>query len=550
MASIFTIGQTALAAAQAGVSTAGQNIANVSTPGYSRQSVIQTASTPQPLGFGYLGQGTQVTEIRRVYNDYLGSQLVSAQSGSSELGVQYTQAQQIDNMLADPNAGLSPAMQDFFNGLQEVSTFPADAPARQAALSNAQALTSRFQDIQGRLEDIRQGVNLQISDNVQTINQLAQQLVALNQAIDRAQSLTSGKPANDLLDQREQALLELSQRIKVTVSQQGGKYTVSIGNGQPLVTGATYHSLKTVASSTDPTRLEVAYDTTGPKAILSADSLAGGSLGGLLTFRTETLEPAQNALGRIALGLASAMNTQQAQGYTLADPATHGSAFFTLPAMSAVASSANQGNAAIGAELDDASLLTTSDYRLQFLGGQYRLTRTADNTLLKSSATLSETLAASSSEGFSITLSGTPSEGDEFLIRPTAGVAASLTLAISNTNDIAAAASANSHGDNSNILRMIALQTDKTLGGGTDSYQSAYAKLVNQIGSTTRQLEATSTSAATIQKQAERAMQDVSGVNLDEEAANLIKYQQAYQAAAKVLQLAKQMFDSLLSMSQ
>ena len=205
MASIFTIGQTALAAAQAGVSTAGQNIANVSTPGYSRQSVIQTASTPQPLGFGYLGQGTQVTEIRRVYNDYLGSQLVSAQSGSSELGVQYTQAQQIDNMLADPNAGLSPAMQDFFNGLQEVSTFPADAPARQAALSNAQALTSRFQDIQGRLEDIRQGVNLQISDNVQTINQLAQQLVALNQAIDRAQSLTSGKPANDLLDQRDGA---------------------------------------------------------------------------------------------------------------------------------------------------------------------------------------------------------------------------------------------------------------------------------------------------------------------------------------------------------
>ena len=183
MANIFTIGQSALAAAQAGLSTAGQNIANAATPGYSRQSVVQTASTPQPLGFGYIGQGTQVTGIQRIYNDYLGAQVVSAQSGKSQLEVQYTQIQQIDNMLADPAAGLSGAMQDFFNGLQDVSTFPADAPARQAALSSAQALTSRFQDMQGRLDAIGQGVNLQIKDGVQTINQLAQQLVSLNQAM-------------------------------------------------------------------------------------------------------------------------------------------------------------------------------------------------------------------------------------------------------------------------------------------------------------------------------------------------------------------------------
>ena len=548
MANIFTIGQSALAAAQAGISTAGQNIANVSTLGYSRQSVVQTATTPQPLGFGYLGQGTQVTAIRRIYSDYLGGQVVSAQSSSSQLDAQYSLIQQIDNMLADPSAGLSPAMQDFFNSLQDVSTYPADAPARQAALSSAQAMASRFRDLHSRLEDVRQGMNLQITDSVKSINSVAQQLVALNRAIDSAQSVSNGAPANDLLDQRDQLVSDLSKQIKVTVTQQRGQYSVSIGNGQPLVTGASFHTLKTVASRTDPSRLEVAYDIPGQQSILTSDSLAGGALGGLLKFRSQTLEPTQNALGRVALALASAINDQQQSGYTRSNVA--GGNFFNLPAMRTVASSANQGQASISAALTDASKLTTSDYRLQFVEGQFSLTRLSDNTVLKTSTDLNTTLSASSSEGFSIALSGTPVNGDEFLIRPTAGVAGSLSVAISNTNDIAAASSRNSAGDNSNILKMIALQTGKTLNGGNDSYQSAYAQLVNQVGSKTAELAATSTSAATIRNQAQAASQNVSGVNLEEEAANLIKYQQAYQAAGKVLQLAKQMFDSLIASFQ
>lgn len=323
---------------------------------------------------------------------------------------------------------------------------------------------------------------------------------------------------------------------------------MSIGNGQPLVTGASFHTLKTVASRTDPSRLEVAYDIPGQQSILTSDSLAGGALGGLLEFRSQTLEPAQNALGRVALGLASAVNDQQKSGYTRSNVA--GGNFFNLPAMRTVASSANQGQASTSAALTDASKLTSSDYRLQFVDGQFSLTRLSDNTVLKTSTDLNTTLSASSSEGFSIALSGTPLNGDEFLIRPTAGVAGSLSVAISNTNDIAAASSRNSAGDNSNILKMIALQTGKTLNGGNDSYQSAYAQLVNQVGSKTAELAATSTSAATIRNQAQAASQNVSGVNLDEEAANLIKYQQAYQAAGKVLQLAKQMFDSLIASFQ
>jgi flagellar hook-associated protein 1 FlgK len=547
MANIFTIGQSALAAAQAGVSTAGQNIANASTPGYSRQSVIQAATTPQPMGYGYIGQGTQVTEIQRVYNSYLGNQVVAAQTNKSQLDAQYAQIQQIDNMLADPKTGLSPAIQNYFNSLQDLSVFPADAPARQSVLSNAEALVASFQNVQGRMEDIRQGINQQVSASVQTINQTAQQLVAVNQAIERAQSLSNGQPPNALLDQRDKLVQDLSKQIKVTVSQQDNQYSVFIGNGQPLVTGATSHSLVVLPSTTDPTRLEVAYGAPTQKSILSIDNLAGGALGGLLEFRSQTLDPIQNSFGRVALALASNMNSQQAQGFTLNQ--TAGGNFFNLPTMSAVPSTQNTGSGVITASLTDASKLTTSDYKLQNVAGVYQLIRVTDSKIVASGDMTAVSAAAISTEGFSIAMAGTPSAGDGFLIRPTAGVAGAMTLAISNTNDIAAASQKNAAGDNSNVLKMIALQTSKTLNAGQDSYQSAYAQLVNQVGSKTHELDVTSASAGTIQAQALTALQNVSGVNLDEEGANLIRYQQAYQAAGKVLQIAKQMFDSLLAIN-
>lgn len=548
MANIFTIGQSALVASQAAMSTTGQNIANAATPGYSRQSVVQAAVTPQPLGFGYLGQGTQIQEVQRAYDEHLGKQMVSAQSASSQLQAQYTQIQQINNMLADPAAGLSPVMQDFFNSLQEVSLQPADASPRQSLLSAATALSSRFQDFQTRLGDLRQGLNLQIASGVQTVNQAAQQLATLNQAIERAQSAANGKPSNDLLDQRNQLLLDLSKQVKVSVVQQDGRYSVFIGNGQPLVVGSTVHGLKTITSKTDPSRLEVAYNTQGQQSFMSADNLAGGVLGGLLEFRSQILEPTQNALGRIALGLASGVNQLHKTGYTL--DGLSGGDFFKLPPMSVNPSSANSGTAKLLVNLSDAKTLTTSDYRLQWVGGQYNLRRSADNQLLSASANLDDVKAQALTQGFSLHIdSGAMADGDEFLIRPTANVAAALSVAVSNTNAIAAAGAASTPSDNSNILKILDLQTSKTLNAGTLSYQSAYAQLVNQVGSKTRELDVTSTSAGQILSQSERAVQDVSGVNLDEEAADLMRYQQAYQAAGKMMQIAKQMFDSLLSMS-
>ena len=551
MANILTIGQSALVAAQAGISTAGQNIANAATPGYTRQSVVQTAVTSEPLQFGYLGQGVQVTNVQRIYSDYLGAQKVSAQSASSELQIQSDQIQQLNNMLADSTAGLSPVMQNFFSGLQDVSIAPGDVPSREAFLGDAAALTSRFHDLQGRLDDVNKGVNLQITSSVQNINDIADQISSLNQSIQRVYGMGNGNTANDLLDKRDNAIAELSKQIKVNVTQENGQYNVYIGNGQPLVIGTALHHLQTVPSTTNPSKLEVAYDMTGQNFVLSSDNFAGGSLGGLLAFRSKILEPTENALGRIALGFASSINQINRSGFT-ANGASGGD-IFKLPTMPVSPSINNTGTATLQASLSDSSKLTTSDYRLQKTGDNYVLIRAADNKVLKASTNFDEIKSTAVNEGFSITSSGTMNKGDEFLIRPTADVASLMSLNIGNTNDIAAAGSASAGiGDNSNIQKMLALQTSPALqgNGGAMTYQSAYATIVNQIGSKTRELEITSTSASSILSQADKAIQDMSGVNLDEEAASLLRYQQAYQAAGKVIQISKQMFDSLLQISQ
>lgn len=547
MPNIFTIGQSALSAAQAGMTTAGQNIANASTVGYSRQTVVQTAATPQALGFGFIGQGTQVVDIQRNYNDYLGSQVLAASSASHQLETQYTQASLIDNMLADPSAGLSPAMQSLFGSVQEMSVSPSDVATRQMFLSNAESLVSRFHDVGERLENIRQGLNLQITSSVQSINAASQQLASLNLAIDSAQGVAGGKASNELLDQRNQVLLDLSKQVKVTVSQQNGQYSVFIGNGQPLVVGAQAHALKVLPSPTDSTRLEVSYDSSGQKSIMSANNLAGGTLGGLLEFRSQVLEPTQNELGRIGLAMASQFNSVNAAGVT--PSGGKGGAIFTLPPMAVAPNSSNSGSATLSANLVDVSKLTTSDYRLQRLDSKYVLTRSSDNVILKSSADFNDIQSAAAEQGLGLSTAGAMHDGDEFKISPTSQMANRISVALTNVNGIASATAASSPGDNSNVLKMLDIQTAKVLDGGSQSLQSAYAKTVSRIGSKTHELQVTSSSAQQILAQSERAIQDVSGVNLDEEAANLLRYQQAYQAAGKVMQIAKQMFDSLLQMN-
>lgn len=541
---ILSIGQSALAAAQVGLSTTGHNIANAATPGYNRQVVVQGAALPQNFGFGFMGQGTEISTVKRIYNEYLGNQVQTAQASKSGLDSYYAQIKQIDNLLGDATTGLSPVMQDFFSSIQDVTSNPSGIPARQGVLSTAEALASRFQSLAGRLEEIEQGVNSQILSSVSSINTYAQQIASLNDAIGRAQRAT-GQPANDLLDQRDQLILELNKEIKTTVVKQGdGNYNVFIGNGQPLVVGTTTYQLANVASPTNPERIEVAFRASSGDLVIVGDAgVVGGKLGGLIEFRSQTLEPAQNALGRVAIGLADTFNAQHQLGFDLNGVA--GGAFFNVAAPVVGSNSTNTGSAVIGASIDNANALTISDYRLQYDGANYTLTRLSDNTTT-TFATFPQIV-----DGVELNLtSGAPAAGDSFLIRPTVNGASGFGVALTDPAGFAAAAQTGAVGDNRNALLLGALQTAKTLGNGTTSFQGAYSQFVSQIGNKTRELEVTSSAAGKLLTEATTALQNESGVNLDEEAANLLRYQQAYQAAGKVMQIASEMFDMLLSLGR
>ncbi len=645
MANILSIGQTALTAAQVGLNTTGHNISNANTEGYNRQLVVQGTVTPSQTSFGFAGNGTQVVSVKRVYNEYLAAQVLNSQTSQNALSTYYSQVKQLNNMFADPTVGISPAMQDFFKGVQALAAAPASGAARQSLISSAQTLAGQFQGADERLSQMRQGVNSDISASIENINSYARQIAKLNNAISTVQAGNGGKPANDLLDQRDKLVSDLSKEIKVSVVKQGNDYNVFIGNGQSLVMSGEAFSLTPVASSTDLGRIQVGYQNNATTVTLSESSLTGGKLGGLLEFRSQTLDQVQNSLGRTAIGLGMAFNAQHQLGQDL--NGALGGDFFNVASPAVTVNTNNTGTALIGATITDANALTISDYRFEYIGpADYRVTRVSDGAIT-SSATLP--LAVDGLE-FNIT-SGTLAAGDMFLVKPTANGAYGLSVAITDTAKIAAAApirtttdssnagsgkisagaissaftaasvtpavtlsfdatagelsgfpampvtatsngidtvypagtpvpytdgatlsfggisftisgdpadgdtyqvgpNSNGTGDNRNALLLGALQTAKTLGNGSISFQTSFGQMVNMVGNKTHEVDVNQNAENALLAQVIEAQQSDSGVNLDEEAANLMRYQQAYQAAGKVMQTASKLFDVLLSLGQ
>ncbi len=534
---ILTIGQSALAAAQVGISVTGHNIANAATPGYSRQEVIQSAALAQDFGYGYIGQGTVVSNIRRIYSDLLAQQLNTAQSTSSATSTYAAHMAQIDNMLADPAAGLSPSIQKFFSSIQALSSNPGDAATRQAMLSSANSLVGRFQSLGDRLNEIRDAFNNELATNTQQVTGYAAKIAQLNDVISKAVGANKDNLHNDLMDQRDQLVAEMSKLVKTTVNaQDDGSYNLFIGNGLPLVVGSKSYGLTTVRSTKDTGRVEVAYVSNMVKP-LGDSMLSGGAIGGLLQFRTGSLDNIQNQLGQIATVLTQTFNAQHSLGYDA--NGNIGGNLFNVPTPDVFGDAANSGSATLSVNISSTSVLTSSDYQLKYDGTNYTITRLSDNSS-QSFGSLPQTLDG-------LTFNGSMSAGDSFLVEPTRNAATKLSVAISDINKIAAADISGGNGNNRNALLLAGLQTMGTLNNGSATYENAFGQLVSFVGNKTNELKVNSAAEQTLLAQATAAQQSESGVNLDEEATNLLRYQQAYQAAGKLMQVASSLFDLLLT---
>jgi flagellar hook-associated protein 1 FlgK len=552
MADILSIAQSGLHAAQAGINTTGQNIANVSTPGYSRQVVEQQPSPSVQYGLTSVGQGTNVTGINRIYSEFLAIQANTARTTSSNLATQSAEMQPINNLLTDSSSGLSTSVLDFFNKLQNLSSKPSDTASRQTVISASQNLVARFNDAQKQLTNVNSSLNIQIKDSVTKINEAASQIASLNQQIAVSQTSRGGSNVNGLLDQRDQVVANLSKQIKLTVNEQDGNYNIMIGNGVPLVLAFNTYKMEAVASKNDPTRLNVSYTPIGGAEVDVSDVLLGGSLGGIFDFRKNILNPTQNTIGQIILGITSDINAVNKTG--LKANGMLGGNIFTQPASLSTPYTTNTGSGGISIAITNTNLLTNSDYILEKTGAgdSYKLTRVSDGVDVYSNSAL----ATITNAGFSLSISsGTVSTGDQFLLRPTYSGASSYSVT-ATINDIATAAAGTSiqpnpvvapaPGDNSNVLAMLSKQTALVMNSGLSTYQDTLGGLISTVGNKSAELKATSAYADQWQQSSSIAMENYSGINLEEEAANLLRYQQAYQASGTVLQMARQMFDSIL----
>jgi flagellar hook-associated protein 1 FlgK len=413
MPDMLNVSVSGLRAFQRALETTSHNIANVATPGYSRQRVQLVTAEPQVYGGSALGSGVVAQGIRRHSDDLLSTQMRQASSGYSRLTAYAEKANALSNLFADSATGLSAALQRFTNAMQNVANTPTSTAARQVLLSEAEGLVTRLSAYESRLDNLEADINGQLRGEAATINSIAANIARLNDEIARAGSLTGSPPA-DLLDARDAQLTQLAERLDVTtVTQDGGTINVFVGNGQPLVLGGDTAKLVAQADPFLPSRISLAFQTPSG-AVDVSNSLSGGRIGGLLDARRELLDPARNELGRIAAGLVEATNAQHRRGIDLHGDA--GGDFFGVGGVEAFAASLNDGNATLTVTRTGAGALTLNDYVMRFDGTAWSVRR-ADTG---AAVAVTDTGTSLEFEGLSVTVSGTAQGGDRFLVRPSA----------------------------------------------------------------------------------------------------------------------------------
>ncbi len=591
-----------LMAFQRSLETTSHNISNVNTDGYSRQRVESATRPAQFTGGTYLGQGVDVKNITRSYDQFLSNQLRSSQSAFSEVEKYQKLATQVDNLMADPATGMSPALKEFFNAVHSASDDPSSIPARQVMLSQTEILNSRFNTMNSRFESLRTEVNKDMSGMIDNINTYAATLANLNSriAIDMARS-TGNQLPNDLLDQRDLLLSKLSELVDVAIiPKDDGMVNVFIGQGQALVLDKNNTPLVLQNNSLDPNKMEIAIKTpTGGTQVIT-DQMSGGQLTGALKFRNEILDPAQQKLGSVAAGLAMEFNAVHAKGFDLdgnGDPLDQKGALGVLgndyfkfigTQIPISASAKNTGNLTVSATFNDTNInptgasaadLDVSDYLLQFDGTNYSLVRVNDQKKIDlqvqaitsppdpvqvpaTNVRLVPVNPAVKLPGIDLKIDSAtlPLAGDEFLIRPTYSAAAKITNNLTDPRQIALATNQATDsagnvyyvngpmaGDNRNALSMMSIESKSVMMGNTSTFQDTYGQIVSAIGTLTHSANISAAAQEALLNNTKEASQSLVGVNLDEEAANLIKYQQAYQAAAQVISVANTLFDNLLN---
>lgn len=492
--SMLNIGVTGLAAFQRSLNTIGHNISNVNTPGFSRQRTILTNNDATPFGNGFVGNGSRIVTTERIYNDHAVNQVRSRTSSTEYFSVFNEFATQIDNLLADQDAGLAPALEDFFDSIQGVADDPTSIPAREVMMTQSQAMVDRMHTMDDWFSDLRKASNNRMVNQVSTINALATQIADMNNEIIVATGIGQGQPPNDLLDQRDNLINELSTHIGITVLEQDdGSQNIFMSGGQSLVLGSQSRDLVAQPDPNDALYYEITYkDAFSPKLVPITDTLKGGDIGGVIAFRNDILKPAQNYLGWIAQGLARTFNDQHNLGIDLNN--TAGGDYFTETLMdpnsmmsssvynagAATLSLNTGGTTAALANRFDVADIKPADYRLTYDGTTYRLDNLSDGTYTNLTVSVAgPPVEFDPVDGMYLELDVVPSPQDAFYIHATRDAVRKFDLEFTDPNLISAAQPLRTWIDGGNNGRGA-----NTGAGRIDSFQITDATLINSGTST------------------------------------------------------------------
>jgi flagellar hook-associated protein 1 FlgK len=625
MTDILKIGLTALLAQQRAIAVTSNNIANASTPGYSRQRVELNEAAAQRLGNDFVGSGVSIGMTRRLTDDVVSEQLRAAATGFHRTDAFLQFAEAVDNLLADEQTGLNVTLQSFVNAVQDVADDPSSIAARQVLLSEARNVASRFDTFDRRLNEIGAESSARLTAVTTEVTALGAGIADINQQILEAGISPDRPPPPDLLDQRDRLLERLSQLITVdTAVQNDGTTSVFVGSGQVLVLGTDSATMAVGPGVFDPAQPQVYLQ--GPSGNVNVTPfLNGGELGGALDFNREMLAPARAELGRIAVGLVDTFNEMHRNGMDLNGQL--GGDFFAVGAPRVFDAQTNTGAATVTATISDVAGLEPTDYRLSFDGAAYSLLRLDQGAVvpMTGTGTLADPFVA---HGVSIVVSGAAAAGDQFLVQPLSRAAGELGVLVTDAALVAAAAptrtraqltnvgdatisagevvdvtnanllnsatiqflTANSYsingagnfaytsgadivvngtrvqitgtpaagdefviesnaggvGDNRNALELARALAGGVLDGGNVTLQAAVGQLVTEVGAQTVESQNRRDAQKLLIDTTRERLESVRGVSLDEEAADLLRFEQLYQAAAQTMAVADTLFNSLL----
>ncbi len=551
--SLLNVGVSALLTSQGSLATTSQNISNVNTEGYNRQRAEHVTRAANFQGAYYIGTGVTIGGVERIYDNFIASQVRTYTSQESQQDTFLKFSRQIDDLLGSPQLGLDSGLESFFNAVHEVANNPTSISARQVMLTEGEILANRFNTLDKQLGEFDKQVDNLLSVSIKDINSLSKGIADLNAAIIAAGASGTGDQPNDLLDKRDKLINDLSKFTSVNIiPEDTGALTVLVGNGQALVVGTANIELhEIVDSSTNPVRVGIGY---GPAQIDVSAQLTGGSIGGALQVRSDVIDSARTELDALALGVTTSFNAQHRKGVSL--NGTIGGDLFTVATPPATTDAGSIRLAisdprdlaiAFPVGVTNTSVTGSGQIEIASIDATPPLALTLPITLTFDSATNQYT--ATDGVNPAVTIAYDPSSDGGKSVSLTAPMA-ELTLVLNGipaNGDIITLGSSSAIGDNRNALALADLQIAKTLNGGTQSFADSYGVTVANVATRTHQAEIGQKTQQGLLDQVNLRHESLSGVNLDEEAANLIKFQQAYQAASQIITVSNTVFNALIN---